>query len=266
MIYLAGCPEILSSQFIGKKVFVDLNTCGEALEKIKAFLFDCGAYMYMTDFVDKNIDAIIVGQRLSRNELLTSVTTSHSRVGHIIKAARGKAKYGSCSLDEMGKKWNIPLYDYKAILKMFYPAHQKQVQTRNIKMAQVKKLKAPFIKVEDGSHKYRPDFVEMKSVPKLDFDSPLPQSPFETWFKKNVPRNAKELLLLAKTCELCYGKYTNLNTHLMSVRHTSAATDDSLFVGIDRLIARGTSFQQFKEKMEQKMTLTDTLSSNLLSQ
>ena len=52
----------------------------------------------------------------------------------------------------------------------------------------------------------------------------------------------------------------------MSVRHTSAATDDSLFVGIGRLIARGTSFQQFKEKMEQKMTLTDTLSSNLLSQ
>lgn len=102
MIFLPGCPEILSSQFIGKKVFVDLNTCGGAVEKIKTFLFECGAYM--TDFVDKNIDAIIVGQRLSRNELLTSVTTSHSRVGHIIKASREKAKYGSCSLEEIGKK------------------------------------------------------------------------------------------------------------------------------------------------------------------
>lgn len=264
MIFLPGCPEILSSQFIGKKVFVDLNTCGGAVEKIKTFLFECGAYM--TDFVDKNIDAIIVGQRLSRNELLTSVTTSHSRVGHIIKASREKAKYGSCSLEEIGKKWSIPLYDYKAILKVFYPAHQKQVKTRNIKMTQVKKLKAPFIKVEDRSHKYRPDFVEMKSVPKFDFDSPLPQSPFETWFKKNVPTNTKKLPLLAKTCELCYGKYSNLNTHLMSVQHTSAARDDSLFAGIDRLIARGTSFKQFKEKMEQKISVTDTLSSNLLSQ
>jgi len=96
---LPGCPEILYSQFIGKRVFVD--TWVGALEKNKTFLFECGAYM--TDLVDKNNDAIIVGQRLSRNELLTSVTTSHSRVGHFIKATREKARYGSCSLEERGK-------------------------------------------------------------------------------------------------------------------------------------------------------------------
>ena len=150
---------------------------------------------------------------------------------------------------KLEKKWSIPLYDYKAILKVLYQAHQKQVKMRNVKMTQVKNLKTPFIKVKDRSHKYRPDFVEMKSVPKFDFDSPLPQSPFETWFKKNVPTNPpKKLPLLAKTCELCYGKYTNLNAHLISVQHTSAARDDSLSARIDILIARGTSFKQFKEK------------------
>ena len=38
----------------------------------------------------------------------------------------------------------------------------------------------------------------------------------------------------------------------MSVRHTSAAKDDSLFAVIDSLIARGTALKQFKENMEQR--------------
>jgi len=220
------------------------------VEKIKTFLSECGARV--TEFLDKNVDLIIVGQRVTKNELLTPNSTSQSRVHQIIKATMGKAKYGSCSVAEIGKRWNIPLYDYKVLLKMCWLPRQKQVESSNTKILQAEKLKAPFIKVEDRSRRYRPEFVEMKSIPVIDFDAPLPQSPFETWYKKNVSTCRKKVSLIAKTCELCFGTYTDLDTHLMSVRHTSAAKDDSLFVGIDSLIARGTTFEQFKEKMEQR--------------
>ena len=145
-----------------------------------------------------------------------------------------------------------PLYDYKVLLKMCWLPKQKQVESSNTKISQINKLKAPFIKVEDRSRRYRPEFLEMKSVPVIDFNVPLPQSPFETWYKKNVWTHRKKVSLIAKTCELCFGTYTDLDTHWMSVRHTSAAKDDSLFAGIDSLIARGTTLKQFKENMEQR--------------
>ena len=99
--------------------------------------------------------------------------------------------------------------------------------------------------------------MEMKSIPVIDFDVPLSQSPFETWYKKNVSTYRKKVSSIAKTCELCFGMYTDLDTHLMSVRHTSAAKDDSLFAGIDSSIARGTTFKQFKEKMEQRKNVNN---------
>ena len=225
------------------------------MEMIETFLSERGAYV--TEFLDKNVDLIIVGQKVAKNELSTRNSTSQSRVHQIIKATMGKAKRGSCSVEEIAKRWNIPLYDYKVLLKMCWLPRQKQVESSNAKISQVKKLKAPFIKVEDRSHRYRPEFVELESIPVIDFDVPLPQSPFETWYKKNVSACRKNVSLIPKTCELCFGTYTDLDTHLMSVRHTSAAKDDSLFAGIDSLIARGTTFKQFKENMEQRKNINN---------
>ena len=100
--------------------------------------------------------------------------------------------------------------------------------------------------------------MELKSIPVIDFDVSLPQSPFETsWYKKNVSTFRKKVCLIPKPCELCFGTYTDLDTHLMSVRHTSAAKDNSLFAGIDSLIARGTTFKQFKENMEQRKNINN---------
>ena len=69
--------------------------------------------------LDKNVDLIIVGQRVAKNELSTPNSTSQSRVHQIIKAAMGKAKRGSGSVEEIAKRWNIPLYGYKVLLKMY---------------------------------------------------------------------------------------------------------------------------------------------------
>lgn len=74
-----------------------------------------------------------------------------------------------------------------------------QLQHRNFKVqriahktSKVKKLKAPFIKVEDRSHKYKVDFVEMQTVPFLDLDSEGTKSPFETWYLENVPKRSQK--------------------------------------------------------------------------
>ena len=169
---------------------------------IKTFLSECGAYV--TEFFDKNVDLIIVGPRVTRNELSTPNSTSQSRIHQIIKATSGKAKYGSCSVEEIGKRWNIPLYDCKVLLNMCWLPEQKQVEGSNSKILQVRKLKAPFIKVEDKSHRYKPEFVEMKSVPVIDFDVPSPQSPFETWYKKNVSTNRKQGILDCKNLRVMF--------------------------------------------------------------
>ena len=71
------------------------------MKMIKTFLSECGAYV--TEFLDKNVDLIIVGQRVTKNELSTPNSTSQSRVHQIIKATMGKAKHGSCSVEEIAK-------------------------------------------------------------------------------------------------------------------------------------------------------------------
>lgn len=48
----------------------------------------------------------------------------------------------------------------------------------------VRALKGPFIKIEDHSPKYRPEFLEMKTFPYIDFNTTT-GSPFDTWFEEN---------------------------------------------------------------------------------
>ena len=115
----------------------------------------------------------------------------------------------------------------------------------------MRRLKAPFIKVEDRSLRYRPYFAELKTHPFVDFEVQIPKSPFETWYKKNAPVNRKETLS-SRICELCNGTYYDLDSHLASAKHKAASNDNSLFEGVDCLIARGTSLKEFVKKMEEK--------------
>ena len=61
--------------------------------------------------------------------------------------------------------------------------------------------------------------------------------------KANAPTSSKGDAVSSRTCELCRGTYSDLDSHLVSKRHTAAANDDSLFEGVDHLIRRGTSFE-----------------------
>ena len=58
----------------------------------------------------------------------------------MIKATMGKARTGSSSIEEIGKRWNIPIYDYRTILSGCQ-LHKKNDEKHNIKPSQVQKLK-----------------------------------------------------------------------------------------------------------------------------
>ena len=256
MLASKGDYEMLSSQFIGKKVFLNVSGCNETSAKIKRFLSECGAHS--TEFLDKSVDAIIVDKRIRREKLSTPSNASQSRASRMINATSGKVKLGSSSFEEISKRWNIPIYDSKMLLKGCQLQHSNiKVERTAHKTSKVRKLKAPFIKVEDRSHKYRVDFVEMQTVPFLDLDSEGTKSPFETWYLENVPNRNQRKSISAATCELCQGTYHDLDSHLVSSRHTAAAKDESRFKDIDKLIARGTTFKEFKMKTEEKAKLLD---------
>ena len=143
-----GCKsEISLAQLIGKKVFMNVSPQSGALEEIKKVLGKCGAHR--TQFLNKNVDVIIVDKRQSRRKHLPQIPAKHSRATCMIKATMGKARTGSSSIEEIGKRWNIPIYDYRTILSGCQ-LHQKNDKKHNIKPSQVQKLKVPFIKLRTG--------------------------------------------------------------------------------------------------------------------
>ena len=81
------------------------------------------------------------------------------------------------SLEEMLET----LEQFGSIVKK--PSSSKPLVTGRVPKQSVKpkvrKLRAPFIKVEDHSHCYKPLVHELKEWPKIYFDSPLGSCPFD---------------------------------------------------------------------------------------
>ena len=101
---------------------------------------------------------------------------------------------------------------------IFYTKKKVCVKTRE----RQKKLSAPFIKMEDHSRKYRPEFMEFKNFPFIDTTVPGPNSPFDTWCKQNVTRNKDSIKGKRNQqyfCELCHENYTVLESHLDTAEH-----------------------------------------------
>lgn len=237
------------AQLAGKRVFVALSPSNGVYKDLKNALSQCT----WSEFLDKHVDVVIMDQRQCKNKHCLPVAANVSRVSRMIKETAGKTRSGSSSVMEIGKKWNIPIYDYRSILLGSH-SNQKEIQECSSKAGKVRRLKAPFVKVEDRSRRYKPYFAEMKTCPFVDFGVPIPKSPFETWYNQNAIVNSQAIPPL-RICELCYVTYSDLDTHLTSSKHKAAANDDSLFEGVDQLIARGTSLEEFVKKMENRQTV-----------
>ena len=95
---------------------------------------------------------------------------------------------GSSSVLDIASKWNIEIIKYQDIISTMKNTCLVRGERKSLERPQaqrwVRALKGPFIKVEDQSRKYGPEFLEMKTFPYIDFSSST-GSPFDKWFKEN---------------------------------------------------------------------------------
>ena len=118
----------------------------------------------------------------------------------------------------------------------------KVLETAGSTKCIVRKLKLQFLKIEDCSGLYKPQFIEMKEWPQIHFDSLAADSPFQkptrgcssaAPIEEKKPKRAY--------CELCQKYYEDQKKHLKGLRHQTNAKNDQLFLSLDEAIAMGPS-------------------------
>ncbi|XP_014644876.1 PREDICTED: protein DBF4 homolog B [Ceratotherium simum simum] len=117
----------------------------------------------------------------------------------------------------------------------------------------VGRLKAPFLKIEDESRKFRPFHRQFKSFPEISFLGPKDASPFEaptTLGSSHHTREPKDLepspRSAARTapgrkrgyCECCREAFEELHGHLQSTQHQGFALEAHLYAEVDCIIAQ----------------------------
>ena len=106
-------------------------------------------------------------------------------------------------------------------------------------------LKAPFIKVEDVSRKFKPDILEMQRRPTFNFGVGAD----EALFCNNITETNNRITQ-KKFCERCNRRFSSLSEHLRSNEHKlCASTKDSSYESLDAVIARGVSFEDYVKKL-----------------
>ncbi|NXU58429.1 DBF4A protein, partial [Turnix velox] len=131
------------------------------------------------------------------------------------------------------------------------------------------KLKNPFVKVEDGSRRYRPFYLQLPTFPVLNYCVPKPYSPFEVEKKlasgqkqtqskqRNKTNSDKDCGTLVQLpqkdkkrrgyCECCGKKYEDLQTHLASEQHRNFARSTQYQVVDDIISTLVYEFVEYKD-------------------
>lgn len=100
-------------------------------------------------------------------------------------------KYGSSNIMANARNWGVTIMPLEKMLERLEqyrsvekkPTSKPLVSGRVTKQGvkpKVRKLCAPFIKVEDHSRAYKPLVHELKEWPKIYFDGPLGSCPFDS--------------------------------------------------------------------------------------
>lgn len=109
----------------------------------------------------------------------------------------------------------------------------------------VRKLRPPFIKLEDQSRKYRPLTLEMNKSPSL-----------EDMFRDNSTCDAvvyeQKKQEMSKYCGLCEQYFTNNSMHIQGTVNKNNAKDDTKWRHVDMLIARGPTLVEMEETLLRK--------------
>ncbi|NP_001233700.1 protein DBF4 homolog A [Cricetulus griseus] len=127
-----------------------------------------------------------------------------------------------------------------------------------IQKARTGRLKKPFLKVEDVNRSYRPFYLQLTSVPSINYATHKPCSPFDIEKPSSVQKQAQpkprpntdgdkcggtpvQLQLKEKRkkgyCECCLQKYEDLETHLLSEKHKNFAQSNQYQV-VDDIVSK----------------------------
>ena len=121
-----------------------------------------------------------------------SAAPKHNIRGKALAAqAAVTCKYGTSNIIANARNWGLEIMQLEEMLEKLgkygsiekKPTSKPLVSGRVVKQGvkpKVRKLYAPFIKVEDHSRCYKPLVHELKEWPKIHFDGPLGSCPFDS--------------------------------------------------------------------------------------
>ena len=218
-------------------------------------------------FLSNKVDFIVKKPSKTKLDLLPRKNTilRQTRAMNMIVNSEKNEVEGSSYTVEIAKKWNIKILIYEdtcreleQLLKQLNPKANNTEHTtisRGCKI-RIRRLRDPFIKVEDISGVYRPCYKEFDKFPSINLESSGGVCPFEDpviFRNRAISGNVGEVLKV-KYCECCNTTYTDLTEHLSSSQHQDFATDDSNYARIDAFIAEnGLDIETFKAKMYKKL-------------
>ncbi|XP_065054033.1 uncharacterized protein LOC135682881 [Rhopilema esculentum] len=229
------------------------------------------------------------------------------------KAVNGTQKQGSSNLLQLAQKWGTKVLHLEQFLKwtkekkvaeFLQPRDRKSTESSSssghgkTSTFRVKKLKSPFIRVEDKTRKYRPFFLELGEWPSIFFESNSGSCPFEKptekhafaetvvqtsdketnedGSSKNMSENVSEKQqekplephvkrIEAKEdvrngyCECCSVRFNDISKHLKSDQHRAYARNDSNYADLDSVIQQGFSFDDFLSAVRDKYKAAATV-------
>lgn len=155
-----------------------------------------------------------------------SAAGKHSVRGKALAAqAAITCKYGSSNVIANARNWGVEIVQLEDMLKRLecYGSVEKRLASKPLVSGRVakqgtkpkvRKLYAPFIKVEDHSRCYKPLVHELKEWPKIYFDGPLGSCPFDSP-KNNADNHHGEHNRMKRY--ICYFILFNILIHISSI-------------------------------------------------
>lgn len=194
--WLIADQHWLISRIQDKRIFLDLNSISnENVSSIVKWLKSV-AKIRISSFLNKKVDIVITNRDNRTKKGLGSVVNSKiKRSTMMLAMASSMECSGSSSVFSIAAKWKMTVIKYSDVLSCMkkFPVVSTQVQSQTDRNCyKVRSLRPAFIKVEDHSRKFKPEFVEMKSFPYIDLNTEGTSSPFDTWYRENYDLKKRE--------------------------------------------------------------------------
>ncbi|CAH1243697.1 DBF4B [Branchiostoma lanceolatum] len=214
------------------------------------------------------VDEGTQGRRVPNNVPLT-------RGQALLQKAQGRGRRGSCNMLSLAQEWGVKVLYVRDVMarvqrlmekyRLLAESEENAACPEENTDVKPKRLRPPFIKVEDMSRLYRPLHHEFTSFPRIYFDADN-DCPFDAPCHRLTSRPSCSLKLKPQTpatatkpdvqkgyCECCEVHYQEgLALHVKGDKHKTFVRDSGNFVKLDGLLATLPSLDEFFKKVEEE--------------